>query len=231
MVNTPGRFPVRLKRAHLWRCTGAWGGICSVLMCWGRVGGWRGGGGRFWATDREAGTAEGIGHGLEQSEYQGGDGDVVVGGEPAGLTVEVVGDGYGDVSDVSHVVGFLARGGAGRRPPRQPVRRPALLISSVRQRWVMFCKSRDGAGGIFGNRESKTGGWGGRRADRFTRRRFPGPARGGMLSHPSAIRPRKDGAPVHRLVKGGPPCGCEGAGGGWASGCHGQGRSRGLRRY
>jgi len=50
---------------------------------------------------------ESSGQALEQIDHHGGDGGVVLGSEPAGLAIEVIGDGYGDVSDVSHGLAFL----------------------------------------------------------------------------------------------------------------------------
>jgi hypothetical protein len=49
--------------------------------------------------------------GQEQEADHFGDGGVVLGGKTAGLAVEVVGDGYGDVADSLHLLVCLAARG------------------------------------------------------------------------------------------------------------------------
>jgi hypothetical protein len=70
--------------------------------------------GRFRTADRVTGALQSIGKSLKQISHHSGYGGVILSGELSRLAIELWGDGYGDVSDVSHGLAFLAVQGCPR---------------------------------------------------------------------------------------------------------------------
>jgi hypothetical protein len=86
---------------------------------------------------------EGVGQFLEEKRHHGRHRGVVFGRELPGLAIEVYGDSHGDVFDVSHSLH------SGWRVDLQAL----LVISSVRQGGVIFCKGRSKGLRDYGRRD------------------------------------------------------------------------------